>query len=148
MRRLRLPLWTAAGVLLLFFFDPVSGRARRARIGQRLPAMFRGGGGAVGGVARQAAALKQKATHLREEPKADLNDPTIEAKVESELFRESHVPKGQINVNVQDGVVQLRGQVDRPELIEELVAKARSVQGVRDVESLLHLPGTDAPMHH
>jgi len=86
--------------------------------------------------------------HLREEPKPDLNDPTIEAKVETELFREPHVPKGQINVNVQDGVVQLRGEVDRPELIEELVAKARAVQGVRDVENLLHLPGTEAPMHH
>ena len=147
-----MPLWAAAGALLLFFFDPASGRTRRARLAQRLPALFRRGGSTVGRVAGTAAAegaaLKQKAMHLREEPKPDLNDPTIEAKVETELFREPHVPKGQINVNVQDGVVQLRGEVDRPELIEELVAKARAVQGVRDVENLLHLPGTEAPMHH
>jgi osmotically-inducible protein OsmY len=67
--------------------------------------------------------------------------------VETILFRDADVPKGQINVNVQDGVVQLRGEVPRPEMIEDLVGKARSVQGVRDVENLLHLPGTPAQMH-
>jgi len=93
------------------------------------------------------AGLAQRVLHLREEPKADLNDPTIEAKVETELFRDAEVPKGQVNVNVQEGIVQLRGEVESQELIEALVAKARSIQGVRDVENLLHLPGTDAPMH-
>ena len=28
-----------------------------------------------------------------------------------------------------------------------LVERTRKAQGVRDVESLLHLPGTPAPMH-
>jgi len=32
-------------------------------------------------------------------------------------------------------------------MLNDLVAKTRKVQGVRDVESLLHLPGTPAPMH-
>jgi len=39
----------------------------------------------------------------------------------------------------------LRGEVDSPELIEELVGKARKVQGVQDVESLLHTPGQQTP---
>ena len=56
------------------------------------------------------------------------------------------VPKGQIDVNVQEGVVQLRG-VPRPELIDELVSRVRKINGVREVESLLHLPGAQAPMH-
>ncbi len=51
-----------------------------------------------------------------------------------------------MNVNVADGVVQLRGEVQGPGLINELVEKARHVQGVRDVESFLHLPKTPAPM--
>ena len=67
--------------------------------------------------------------------------------VESELFREENAPKGQISVNAANGVVQLRGEVEQPELIDELVQRARSVQGVRDVENLLHLPGQEAPMH-
>ena len=52
-----------------------------------------------------------------------------------------------MNVNAQHGVVQLRGQVESPQLIDELVARTRSVQGVREVENLLHLPGSPAPMH-
>jgi osmotically-inducible protein OsmY len=48
---------------------------------------------------------------------------------------------------VQNGVVQLRGQVQRPDLVDTLVERTRKVQGVVDVENLLHLPGTEAPMH-
>jgi hypothetical protein len=51
------------------------------------------------------------------------------------------VPKGQINVNVENGVVVLRGEVDSWDMVDDLVGRARSVQGVRDVENLLHLPG-------
>jgi osmotically-inducible protein OsmY len=41
----------------------------------------------------------------------------------------------------------LRGEVDSPELIDDLVVRARKVQGVQDVENLLHTPGQPAPMH-
>jgi osmotically-inducible protein OsmY len=57
------------------------------------------------------------------------------------------MPKGQINVNVQNGVVQLRGEVRSRDLIDELVSQTRKVSGVRDVENLLHAPGEQAPMH-
>ena len=57
------------------------------------------------------------------------------------------MPKGQIDVNVQQGVVQLRGEVPNSDMLNDLVGKTRRVQGVRDVESLLHLPGAPAPMH-
>ncbi len=50
------------------------------------------------------------------------------------------MPKGQINVNVQNGLVQLRGEVPQTGLIEELEAQVRRIQGVRDVENLLHPP--------
>jgi hypothetical protein len=142
MRKLIAPLAAAGGALVVFFFDPISGRRRRSRLGQRVPAFFRHRGREAGRLARRIGAgaygLRQKVTHPTEAPKPGLNDPTIKSKVETEIFRDADVPKGQINVNVQDGVVQLRGEVPRPELAEELVAKARSVQGVRDVESLLH----------
>jgi hypothetical protein len=76
-----------------------------------------------------------------------VDDVTLARQVESELFREENAPKGQISVNAANGVVQLRGEVEQPELIDELVQRARSVQGVREVENLLHLPGQEAPMH-
>jgi len=43
-----------------------------------------------------------------------------------------------VSVNVANGVVELRGQVDDPELIDELVGSVRKVQGVQDVRSYLH----------
>lgn len=142
----------AAGAALAFFLDPTSGRRRRAMVGQRVPGFFRHRGRQAGRLGRAVSAeaygLKQKATHLRERPKGDLDDATIAHKVETELFRPADVPKGQINVNVQDGVVQLRGEVPTHDLIDDLARKARSIQGVREVENLLHLPGTPAPTHH
>jgi hypothetical protein len=35
--------------------------------------------------------------------------------------------------------------VERPELIDDLESRVRAVQGVREVENLLHVPGTQAP---
>ena len=73
MRKLIAPLSAAAGALLLFFFDPVMGRTRRARLGQRVPAFLRRGGRAAGRIGTAAGAeaygLKQMVTHLGEEPK-------------------------------------------------------------------------------
>ena len=77
----------------------------------------------------------------------DLDDVTLARKVETEIFRGEGAPKGKVDVNVQEGVVQLRGEVDAMEMIDDLVGKARKVQGVREVENLLHLPGTPPPMH-
>src|SRR3954471_2676044 len=75
------------------------------------------------------------------------DDVTLLQQVESELFRSHHEAKGRVSVNSANGVVQLRGEVDSPELIDDLVERARSVSGVKDVENLLHTPGSNAPMH-
>ena len=75
------------------------------------------------------------------------DDGTLKAKVESELFRDEHEVKGSISVNAQQGVVQLRGELPSQDLIDALVGRTQQIHGVREVESLLHLPGTEAPMH-
>lgn len=148
MRRIGLP--AALGAAAMWFFDPVQGRRRRAVTRDRVLAFFRRGARKTRGTGRAVAAkaygLSQRAAHVREEPK-DYDDATLKNKVETALFRKQDAPKGQVNVNAQNGVVQLRGEVGSPELIDELVERTREVQGVRDVENLLHLPGTAAPMH-
>ena len=93
-----------------------------------------------------AYGARKQLEHLQEVPK-DLDDATLAQKIETQIFRDPDVPKGQINVNVQEGVAQLRGEVPTPDMLEALVERTREVQGVREVESLLHLPGTPAPMH-
>ena len=69
-----------------------------------------------------------------------LNDPALQAKVESEIFRDAAAPKGKVSVNVADGVVYLRGELDDDAAIAELRDAAGKVDGVRGVESLLSTP--------
>lgn len=78
----------------------------------------------------------------------EYDDATLKAKVESELFRAEHDVKGAVNVNAQEGVVQLRGELPSQDLIDALVDRTRRIHGVREVENLLHTTGTEAPMHH
>ena len=47
-------------------------------------------------------------------------------------------------MNAENGVVYLRGEADRSELIETLENQVRKVEGVQEVENLLHLPGEPA----
>ncbi|HEV2903156.1 MAG TPA: BON domain-containing protein [Gaiellaceae bacterium] len=114
------------GAALTYFFHPLEGARRRAKVGGRIQALL---------------------TRAEEGPKPQPDDVTLAHMVESELFRDEQVPKGQINVNAENGKIYLRGEVGEPEMIRDLEDRARSIQGVEDVENLLHLPGAKAPMH-
>jgi gas vesicle protein len=139
----------AIGAALTWFFDPQNGALRRNTTRDRLLAFFRKGGRKAGRagrtVASEAYGLKQKATHLKEDEKPELDDATLAHKVESEIFREAGAPKGKVNVNAEGGVVFLRGEVDDESMIKDLEKAARKVQGVRKVENLLHASGMPAP---
>lgn len=145
MRRLIKLAAIAAG--LKYFFDPQQGSARRKSLAQRAGGVFRGGverGSSAGrAVTSQAFGVTQKVTHMRGEEK-DLTDETLKSKVETEIFRDADAPKGQVDVNVIDGVVYLRGEVEQ-DMIKDLEKATRKVGGVKDVENLLHTPGTPAP---
>ena len=148
MRKLR---WIGLGAALTYFFDPEQGRRRRAMTRDRIAAMFRRTARRGERLGRAASAeahgVAQKVKHLEEEPKPQPDDVTLARKVETEIFRDADVPKGQINVNAENGKIVLRGEVGKPEMIRDLEERARNVQGVQDVENLLHLPGTQAPTH-
>jgi osmotically-inducible protein OsmY len=133
------------GAAFVYFFDPENGRKRRKDAIKRTAKAFRQAGRRGQGAVSQAQGLKAKATHLKEREKPQPDDVTLARTVESEIFRSPDVPKGQINVNVEDGVVYLRGELEQPDLIKDLEAQARKVQGVLGVENLLHVPGQEAP---
>ena len=129
---------------VVYFFDRDNGKRRRRMAVDRTAGFLRGKArrldrarqGAVSG----AHGVTQKAKHLREEEKPPPNDATLKAKVESEVFRDLSVPKGKVDVNAEDGVVYLRGEVDSPDLVAELEKATRKVHGVREVQNLLHTP--------
>lgn len=74
-----------------------------------------------------------------------LDDATLARKVETVIFRDRSIAKGKVDVNVADGVVWLRGEVKRPDLVQKVERKVRQVPEVHGVENLLHLPKTPAP---
>jgi hypothetical protein len=87
----------------------------------------------------------ERVRHVRQEPKVGMDDVTLARKVETEVFRGPDSPKGDVDVNVVEGVVYLHGEVKQPEQIKDIEARTRRVPEVVDVENLLHLPGTPAP---
>jgi osmotically-inducible protein OsmY len=136
------------GAAIMYFFDPDRGNARRARIRDQARAMgrrtVRQGERVTRQVQSQAYAAYQQATHpIPEHPPTD--DETLKDVVETELFGRPDVQKGKIVVNVEDGVVVLRGEVDAPALMVELPRAAMAIVGVAGVQNLLHLPGEPAP---
>jgi BON domain len=139
----------AAGALLGYYLDPDRGARRRGITRDRCRSMFRRTGYGFGRLGRKlssdAYGWSQKAMHPGFTQDAPANDEALARKVETELFRSRDVPKGRLNVNAQEGIVVLRGELDRPEEIRELVEAAGRVPGVRAVENLLHLPNTAAP---
>ena len=138
------------GAALAHFLDPDNGARRRSttrdQAAAKLRRTARSGEGAMEAASAQAEALKQKATHLQEEPKPQPDDVTLARKVESEIFRDADAPKGKVAVNAEDGVVYLRGEVESAQTITALVEATGKVEGVRGVENLLHLPGEE-PKH-
>ena len=68
--------------------------------------------------------------HRKEADKPQPDDVTLARKVETEIFRDAEVPKGQININAENGKVVLRGEVEKPSMIKDLEKRTRKVQGV------------------
>ena len=139
----------AAGAVLEYFLDPQAGRRRRHMASDRALSRLRRGERRAMVRARRAeahavgVARRTINAHRRvEEPPDDL---TLAQTVESQLFRRAGVPKSQVSVNAEEGVVFLRGVMERQEDIERMGEAARRIVGVRAVENLVHPPGTPAP---
>jgi osmotically-inducible protein OsmY len=134
----------AAGLAAGYFLDPDSGKRRRHLARDRGLALFRRGAQTTrreaeyrtGQVEGKVEAAKSKAAP--EKPAA--NDQALAERVKSEIFQPADAPKGSVNVNVEHGIVYLRGEVKRPEQIRKLIEQAGGVDGVAGVESLLHTP--------
>jgi hypothetical protein len=116
-----LALGSLLGGVAAYVLDPDNGKRRRRMMLDRTRGSVRRLGRRAGragrGVRADVYGAAQKARHLQEQPK-DYDDVTLARKVETELFRPPEVEKGKINVNV---------------------GRTRRIQGVRDVESHIHV---------
>lgn len=139
----------AVGAALEYFLDPGGGRRRRHTVRDRTVSRVRRAERRAARRARRAesdaAGVVRRTLNSRRPPREPADDMTLAHRVESELFRRTGVPKGQIDINAEQGAVFLRGVVERPEDIARIEDAARRIPGVRSVENLLHMPGTPAP---
>ena len=138
----------AVGLAAMYFLDPDRGKRRRALVRDRAAGTIRHAGAIAERTQRKvvsdAYGVSQKMSHAAATGDEPPNDATLAQKVMTEVFRDRRIPKGSINVNAENGVLQLRGQVEHPEEVLEIEGRVRRVPGVLDVENLLHLPGTPA----
>ena len=139
-----------AGALLALFADPASGKRRRAMARDKAGAYRRRGARqlASGGRSVRSGLQARKAQLAHRRPMdRSYDDATLVDHVRSELGRDPLAHPG-ILVSAANGVVQLRGEVQREEDKDELVKRTEQINGVSAVENLLHVPGEPAPMHH
>ena len=134
------------GAAAAYFLDNEAGNRRRRIVSDKAGRFAREGSGTLQGAAQAVGAQTQgKAARFKSAAtggdSAPGDDNTLKNKVQTEIFRDADAPKGSVDVNVANGIVELRGQVDDRAQIEALEMKARMVTGVRDVRNLLHLPG-------
>jgi osmotically-inducible protein OsmY len=137
-------LGAAAGAAARHFLDA----SRRNQLRDQAMSKVRSGAGQAASAATHAAA-KAKGTAATAAPSGtkieDVDDVTLARKVETEIFRDADAPKGDVSIDVQAGVVYLRGTVADAAWIDRLADGAKKVDGVKGVKSLLHQPGTPAP---
>lgn len=142
----KLTLAAAAGAGAAYVCDPVRGRRRRAELRDRGRAAFRH---ELRTIERQASYRKGRAagrvhrlTHRHGSPPDD--DRALADKVRSEVLGRM-VGGPHLTLDVNEGVVTLRGQLPGRPAADDVVRAVRSVPGVVDVVDLLHEPGTPAP---
>jgi osmotically-inducible protein OsmY len=150
-RLFTLLLGAAVGAAAAHFLDRDSGSRRRTQLREQALSKARSGkekaasGASFATGKAKGAAATATPSKLGGDRIEDVDDVTLARKVETEIFRDPEAPKGEVSVDVQDGVANLRGMVADEGWIAKLADEAAKVDGVKGVNNLLHRPGTPAP---
>ena len=135
--------------MLMYFLDPERGRRRRNQTRDRMLARMRRVGrwcmAILRGAASETYGVSHRIVHLVPRETEIADDETLRQRVESQLFRDRHIPKGNLNISAEHGMIILRGELDSPIEIAQLEERVRHIAGVRGVQNLLHPHGTPAP---
>ena len=143
---LRMAVVSGAGAAAAYFFDPQSGRARRAQTRDQAQAMLR----------RREADAERQARHeanvaagqAAEAQGAGVPRPVDDVEV-VQLVKQTlagvDAETTDVTVESVDRVVTLRGQVPSREAREAVEKAVSETPGVVEVQSFLHTPGTPAP---
>jgi Domain of unknown function (DUF4573)/BON domain len=147
----------AIGAIAEALFDPRQGAGRRARLrdeargrARRVAHDVRGVAHDVRGAALDAGARARGAMHelrARRNERSNVPDDILAERVRAQIGRPVSTP-GALEIDVRDGVVEIRGVVLSREA-DLLLRTVRRVRGVRDVVDHLErheLPGRTPPL--
>lgn len=124
------------GVAIGYLFDPVSGRGRRVRLRDQANSRIRRSLRGVRQQAKYQVGQAQGLAHaVTKRSPVDVDEPTLIQKVRSEAVGPSAVRSHAIEVQLDDGVVVLRGSEHDRDAILDLVERVESVPGVRQVRN-------------
>ena len=140
----------AVGALAAFWLDPHHGRRRRHaardrvrgkahRLRRRAWRSARHAQGPVQGAVHRVSSLARSREH------GEVDDVTLARMAESALARDPRTSKARLSIHAECGVLVLHGEVVTAGAIDDIVEVCHAVDGVREVRSLLHLPGQPVP---
>ena len=132
----------AAAAVAMYLLDPDRGRSRRAKLSDQAAALARKAEEKARAQAEyQKGVAKGLAHDLTEpfRPEPDFDDETLRQKVKSEAIGRWEGPKSDVEVDVDSGVVTLKGNVDS-ENVDQLIRLVKSVPGVASVSDQLSVP--------
>lgn len=130
--------WGAVGAAILYFWDPVAGKGRRARLKDQTASEVRGlGDTAVKRARYEAGRVKGLIHEKMPTDRAFYDDHTLLQKVRSEAIGPMGDAVGPVDLRVEDGVVHLTGMSRDRTAEAELVARIKEVAGVRDIRNEL-----------
>ena len=138
------------GAVAAYLLDPTNGRERRRylrelveeRVGAVRPSMgSRPSLRATPEVANLAPMSHDPNAAVGGSP----SDAVVTDRIMSTVMGAPDVPTDRLALDVVDGVVTLRGELDSSEEIDDIGARIANVDGVVEVKALVHLPGEPAP---
>jgi hypothetical protein len=141
--------WLAAGAAIgaaaSYLLDPERGDARRNELEQQAGRLAREGAEtarrSLEDRTQRAVGAMHEATPEVEQP----SDAVLLERVRSDAIGPSAARNSGIVTTADRGVIAVRGQLESDPQRRDLFDRILSVDGVRDIEDLTHLPGEPAP---
>ena len=131
----------AAAAAAMYLLDPDRGRSRRAKLSDQAAALARKAEEKGRAQAEYQRAWYRACPDLTEpfRPEPEFDDETLRQKVKSEAIGRWDGPKNDVEVDVDNGVVTLKGNVDA-ENVDGLIRLVKGVPGVASINDQLSVP--------
>lgn len=133
----------ALGGLIMYLVDPDRGRSRRARLADQAEARTKDVADAVSATARYQAGVVKGVAHdvadVFTSDESDYSDAELRQKVRSEVIGPTDLGDAEVEIDVRDGEVSVRGSLDDDKTRRRLIKAIEKIDGVRSVEDQLEV---------